>query len=162
MTEELAFQQSQWDRRAVQLHERPIPAPAVRVDGLRNQLFAGTRFTFDENRGVGRGLGSNLIQYSPESRARPYNAFEPIPAFSCIAMRLYVSIERDVGLEVGCCCLSRRDRAGPRGMAPRVPFQSFQNDGIFGMHLFLPSKLILDLAPFVHNPRWKFRQLTGS
>ena len=53
MTEELAFEESQRNRRAVQLYERPIPAPAVVVDGLRDELFSGTCFAFDENGGVG-------------------------------------------------------------------------------------------------------------
>jgi len=38
---------------------------------MRNELFASTRFAFDENRGVGGGHGLNLVQYSTERRARP-------------------------------------------------------------------------------------------
>src|SRR5882724_12974137 len=53
MTEELAFEQPQRDRRAVELDERPIPAPAVCVNGLRDKFLAGTGFTFDENCGIG-------------------------------------------------------------------------------------------------------------
>ena len=52
------------------------------VDFVRNEFFASTRFAFNENRGVGGGNDSNLIQYSTKTRARPYNAFKPIPAFS--------------------------------------------------------------------------------
>src|SRR5882724_1313840 len=39
VTEELAFEQSERNRRAIQLHKRAMPAPAVVVDSLRNQLF---------------------------------------------------------------------------------------------------------------------------
>ncbi len=69
MTEQLALEKSQGDRRAIQLHEGPFAPPAVHVDGLRNELFAGACFAFDENRGVRGRDGSNLIQYSTESRA---------------------------------------------------------------------------------------------
>jgi hypothetical protein len=82
MTEELAFEQSRRDRCAVQLNERSIPAPAVRVNGVSDELFAGTGFTLDENRRVSRGHGLNLIQYFTESRARPYNALKPVLALS--------------------------------------------------------------------------------
>ncbi len=82
MTEELALEESQRDRRAVQLDKGSLPASAVRVNGMRNELFASTRFAFDENRGVGGGHGLDLVQYSTERRARPYDAFKPTSCFS--------------------------------------------------------------------------------
>jgi hypothetical protein len=51
------------------------------VDGLRDELFAGASFPFDQNRGIGWGNGPNLMQYSAESLARSYNAFKFSPAF---------------------------------------------------------------------------------
>ena len=93
MTEQLALEESQWDGRAIQLHEGPFAPPAVRVDGLSYELFAGTCFTFDENCGVRGRDGSNLVHYSPESRAGPDNVFKSV---SLRTTRLYISIECDV------------------------------------------------------------------
>src|ERR1700682_2987060 len=101
MTEELALEESQWDRRTVQLHEGSITASAVRVDSVRDELLAGTGFTLYENRGIGRRHRSNLIQYCTESGARPHDAFKPIWVFACI---LSVLIECDIGLEAACWC----------------------------------------------------------
>jgi hypothetical protein len=102
MAEELAFEKSERDCRAVQLNERAIPAAALHMDRVRNELLAGARFPFDENRRVGGSHGSNLIRYFTNRLARPYNALKPIPAFSCIILRLQVLIEADVRFEVTC------------------------------------------------------------
>src|SRR6266404_6344740 len=105
MTKEFALEESQGNRRAVQLHEGSICPPAVHVDSMRNEFFAGTRFAFNENRGVGGGNRSNLIQYSTKCPTRPYNAFKPIPASSVITLRVRVLIECEVVHEVCCGCL---------------------------------------------------------
>src|SRR5471030_853345 len=113
MTEELAFQESQRNRRAVHLHERSTATPAVVVYGLRNELFAGTCFALDENGGVGWGHGADLIQHFTQRGTRPDNAFKAITALARITLRLQVLIECDIGLvEIGGCYLGRRGRAG--------------------------------------------------
>src|SRR5258708_20156982 len=96
MTEELALEQPSGDRRAIQLHEGPIPAPAEHVDGVCNQLFAGSGFAFDENRGVGGRYSLSLIQYFAESRARPDDAVKPIPDVLCTALRLQLLFDLDL------------------------------------------------------------------
>src|SRR5580704_347519 len=93
MTEQLAFQEAQWDCRAVQLDERAIPAAAVCVNGVRDELFAGTCFPLDENRGVGGGHDPNLIQYATKGPARSYNAFKFNPVFWSIVLRFQILIE---------------------------------------------------------------------
>ena len=82
MTEKFTLQQVQRDCRTVQLHERAVPALALRVDGLRDEFLAGACFAFDQNCGVCRGHNPNLIQYSIERLARPNDAFEFIPGLA--------------------------------------------------------------------------------
>ena len=106
MTEELAFEKSQRDRRAIQFHKRSIAASAACVNSLRDELFAATCFPFYENRRVGGRHDPNLIQYSAKSLARPYNAFKFIPAF------LRVFAECDIGLKFG-----QKASAGPQRTA---------------------------------------------
>jgi hypothetical protein len=93
MTEELTFKESQRDGRAIELHEGLISAPAVSVDRVSDEFFAGAGFTFDQNRGVRRGYDSNLVQDSTESCARPYNVLKPVLVLSCTTLPIYVLIE---------------------------------------------------------------------
>jgi len=55
VTEELAFEKAVGDGDAIELYERQAFAAAVIVDGLRNELFAGTALSDDQDGNVGVG-----------------------------------------------------------------------------------------------------------
>src|SRR5205823_1500853 len=54
VAEELALEQTGRNGRAVELHERPLAAPAELVDGAGDQLLARARLAADDHGGVGR------------------------------------------------------------------------------------------------------------
>ena len=61
MPEQLAFDEPGGQGRAVHLDERLVPAPAVRVDGPREQFLAGAGLAIDEHGGVGRRHAGDLV-----------------------------------------------------------------------------------------------------
>ena len=67
--EELAFEQLRRDGRAVHLHERPMPAFAVHVDGARDEFLARSGFASNQHRGAGGRHNPNLIQDGAQRRA---------------------------------------------------------------------------------------------
>ena len=59
MTEQLAFQKIQRNRRSVQLDESTSVAVTCVVNGMRNEFLSGTGFPLDEDSRVGyRGCDS--------------------------------------------------------------------------------------------------------
>ena len=87
MAEELALQESQRNRRAVQSYERPVPALAVGVNGLRDEFFTRARFALDENGRVGWGDRPNLIQDLTKHCARSHDTCKPALSFSGVTRR---------------------------------------------------------------------------
>src|SRR5262249_14393710 len=63
VAEELALDQPRWNRRAVDLDQRSLASRAQVVNCPSQQLFAGAGFTANENRGLGRGYGLDLLEY---------------------------------------------------------------------------------------------------
>jgi hypothetical protein len=98
VTKKLTLQEVHWGRRTVQFDKGAKSAGAAGVNTMCDQLFAGTRFSFDENRGIGNRDRPNLIQHSTQGRARPYNCFKFVPDV-CTALRLFQQlIEINVGV----------------------------------------------------------------
>src|SRR5207245_5624402 len=76
VAEQLAFEQARRNRRAVQLDECPLLAPAAVVDGPGNKLFSRAGFAEQQDcRVVGRDCLDQL-QDVLERRARPYDLLE--------------------------------------------------------------------------------------
>src|SRR4029079_19337842 len=55
VSEELGFEQRLWNRRAVDRDERPVRAPAERVQRARDQFLACAALAEQQHRRVGRG-----------------------------------------------------------------------------------------------------------
>ena len=62
VAEELALQQARGDGRAVELDEGALPARAEIVDGAGDELLAGAGLPADEDGGVGRRDGFDLLE----------------------------------------------------------------------------------------------------
>src|SRR6185295_4253042 len=58
------------NRRAVDGDERPVLAPAVLMDGARDELLAGTRLAVDEDAGIAVGDARDEREHATHRRAR--------------------------------------------------------------------------------------------
>src|ERR1043166_9926535 len=76
MTKQLAFQEAQGNRRAIELDEGAIGPGTVLVDRSRNELLARAGFTINKHGGVRRRHDLDLFQYSPQSGARTHDIIE--------------------------------------------------------------------------------------
>jgi hypothetical protein len=79
VSEEFAFQEGGRNGCTVQLHEGPIAAAAPGVNGPRDEFFACAGFTLDDNCGVGSCHKVNVIQYSTQTPAGPYQRLKLVP-----------------------------------------------------------------------------------
>src|SRR6266436_1029635 len=71
VSEQLAFQQTRWNRRAVELDER-LRAPRTQImDGPRDQFLSCTRVSIDEHGRVRRSDRFHLLQYTPQRSTFP-------------------------------------------------------------------------------------------
>ena len=66
MTEQLAFDQTGGNRRAVQFDERSVAPGAHVVDRLRHQLLSGAGFSLDQNRRVSGRDNTDLLYHPGE------------------------------------------------------------------------------------------------
>src|SRR5579872_3654892 len=76
VAKQLAFEQASGNRRAVQTDERKVPPWTHAVDRARDQFLAGSGFTQDQYRGVGRRHYFHLSHYSFDRGAGSDNLFE--------------------------------------------------------------------------------------
>src|SRR5207245_872585 len=76
VTEQLAFKQAGRNRRAVQLDECPLLAPAAVVDRPGNKLLSGAGFAEQQDRRVVGRDCLDQLQNVLERRARPYDLLE--------------------------------------------------------------------------------------
>ena len=66
--EHLALEERGGDAAQIHLHERALRAPAVAVDGVRDQLLAGAALTGDQHRRIGRRYASDQLQDPQQAR----------------------------------------------------------------------------------------------
>src|SRR5204862_3799730 len=69
VTEQLALDQLRRNRRAVELHERPVGASAVLVDRARDELLAGAVLPGDEHAARARRGLRDLVEDEPHRAA---------------------------------------------------------------------------------------------
>jgi len=72
VAKKLAFQQIEWDGSAIQLYEMASAARADVVNGARDQLLTGARFSLDKNRGICRRDAFDLLKHRLKSRTCTY------------------------------------------------------------------------------------------
>src|SRR5215469_7492892 len=78
MAEHLAFQQPGRDRSAIDLDQGALPPLAQVMDCARNQLFAGSGFTADQNGRIRPGYRLDVLQSSLERGARADDFLEVV------------------------------------------------------------------------------------
>src|SRR5271165_5709812 len=78
MPEQLAFEESRGDGRAVHAHIGTITAGAKVVNRACNQLFSRARFPMKQDGGIRRRNNGNMLQDSSEGCALSNNAFEAV------------------------------------------------------------------------------------
>src|SRR4029077_2431037 len=76
MSEEFALQQPRRDRGTVELHKRPVLAPAAVVDSARDQLFARARFAEQQHSRIAGCHRFDHIQNMPKPRTLTNDAFK--------------------------------------------------------------------------------------
>ena len=79
VAEELRFEQRFGQAGAVDRHERPLGARALRVDGRGDQLLADAALAGDQHLGVGARDALDLLAQLVHRRAAPINRSVPCP-----------------------------------------------------------------------------------
>src|SRR5439155_18708292 len=74
--EELAFEQSRGNRRAIQLHEGVRTPRAEVVNGARNEFLARAGLAVDEDGRIGWRHSLHLVQHAAECSASPHNVLK--------------------------------------------------------------------------------------
>jgi hypothetical protein len=64
MAEQLTLQQIQWNCGTIELHEIAIAPRAEVMDGASDEFLAGSRFAFNQHRGICWGDDHELIQHA--------------------------------------------------------------------------------------------------
>jgi len=93
MAKELALHQSMRKRSTIDSYHRLIFSIASRVNRSGDQLFAGTCFTTNQHRCIGRSDTRNLGNYLPELGMAPYQFVR-----SCALRNCFLKV-RDLNLQ---------------------------------------------------------------
>ena len=93
VAEQLALDEPGGQGRAVDLDERLVPAPAVRVDGPREQLLARAGLAADEHGGVGRCHAADLVQHRVQRRAPADDLVEVVDRLDLLLQVLILLLE---------------------------------------------------------------------
>ena len=94
--EQLALEQVLGHRRAVDRHEGPVPAPALRVQRLGDELLAGPALARDEHRRLGVGHARDELAHLQHRGAGPEDLLEALGAVDLLAEALDLLAERPV------------------------------------------------------------------
>ena len=111
MPKELAFQQVEANRRAIQLYEGALAARTEIMNGAGDQLLAGTRLAEHQHGGIGRCHSLYLHEGGFQTRAAAYDLFRftfGISVFNCrrAAEIFHDRLQAPASHEPGASCAS--------------------------------------------------------
>src|ERR1700722_17545113 len=76
MSKKLTFEQSHWNRSAVELYERPVLSAAALMDRARDQFLSGAGLPEKQHRRIAGSHGFHQIQNMAECRTLPHDSFK--------------------------------------------------------------------------------------
>ena len=121
--EQFALQQPGGNGGAVQLDERAIAARTQAVNGARQQLLAGSRFSLDQHGGIGGRDRFNLPEHLAQPFAVTHNVFVAIVEidFGFEVLLLLAQLVAEFGNAPECHCVVDRHCHLNRNLEPGSP-----------------------------------------
>ena len=126
MAEQLGLDQFLGNRGAIDLDERALHAPAVVVDGVGDELFAGAVFALDQDVGFGIGDGGHQVEQLTHLAAAPDDVLELVAVQQLPAQR------EVFGLELG--SLDRATQHRQHALGVDRLFEKVGGAGLDGLH----------------------------